>query len=248
MKARNDERDEDWFSSWFGQDYLAVYPRRNEAEAEQQVAFLTELLQLDRSSSILDIACGTGRHLSAFCRRGLSACGVDLSVDLLQQAAAAGLPVVRADMRALPFDDGQFSALFSFFTSFGYFPTDEEHLQVLSEWARVAAAGAKLVIDCANRDAVIATLVPLSREEGPAGTITQKRTLSSDGTRVEKTIEIDDRRSGTRTYRESVRLFSVTELTDLVQRAGFEVKRVLGGFSDADYNDRSNRMVLIAAR
>src|SRR6266404_1534830 len=32
----------EWFESWFGEDYVALYPHRNEAEAERVVALIAE--------------------------------------------------------------------------------------------------------------------------------------------------------------------------------------------------------------
>src|SRR5205823_11711528 len=32
----------EWFESWFGEDYVALYPHRNEAEAEKVVALIAD--------------------------------------------------------------------------------------------------------------------------------------------------------------------------------------------------------------
>ena len=35
-----------WYEDWFGEDYLKVYPHRDEAEARQQVDFVARILPL----------------------------------------------------------------------------------------------------------------------------------------------------------------------------------------------------------
>ena len=58
--------------------------------------------------------------------------GIDLSRVLLEKAAGPA-PLVRADMRAVPIREEVFEAAFSFFTSFGYFESDEEDMVVLED-------------------------------------------------------------------------------------------------------------------
>ena len=58
----------------------------------QEVDFLVDALQLDASTSILDVGCGPGRHVLEFARRGLRATGIDVSarfIDIARAAAAA---------------------------------------------------------------------------------------------------------------------------------------------------------------
>lgn len=55
-----------------------------------EVDFLTEELALPPGGSILDVGCGTGRHSIELARRGYCVTGLDLSREMLAQAAAAG--------------------------------------------------------------------------------------------------------------------------------------------------------------
>ncbi len=61
---------------------------------------------------VLDAGCGTGRLLGALARRRevKGVVGVDLSLASLRVARAAGAPVLRGDVRALPFVAGAFDA------------------------------------------------------------------------------------------------------------------------------------------
>ena len=52
-----------WFAKWFGEHYKRLYPHRDMREAEGQVAPLLKVLPVTPAWRILDIGCGSGRHL-----------------------------------------------------------------------------------------------------------------------------------------------------------------------------------------
>jgi SAM-dependent methyltransferase len=131
-----------WYQEWFGEAYLELYAHRDNHEARQQVAFFRERLP-GVDGLVLDLACGMGRHLTELNCDGFMAVGCDLSFTLLRTGIDeyGPLPVARADMRSLPFCSNSFGGLVNFFTSFGYFATEEENLRVVQEMARVLRAG-----------------------------------------------------------------------------------------------------------
>src|SRR5512143_3918540 len=109
-----------WYREWFGEEYLELYSYRDTEEARQQVDFFNEQFGPIRGP-LLDLACGTGRHLNELKERGYRPAGCDLSFTLLLAGHKehGGIPVARADMRQLPFCSASFAGLVNFFTSFG---------------------------------------------------------------------------------------------------------------------------------
>ncbi|HEY6360784.1 MAG TPA: methyltransferase domain-containing protein, partial [Vicinamibacterales bacterium] len=61
-----------------------------------------------------------------------------------------GTPLVRADMRRLPFRDAAFTLVVNLFMSFGCFRENSHHAEVLKEVSRVTALGGWLVLDFLN--------------------------------------------------------------------------------------------------
>lgn len=55
----------------------------------REVDFLLEVLELPPGGSVLDVGCGTGRHSIELASRGFTTTGLDLSSEMLAQAAAA---------------------------------------------------------------------------------------------------------------------------------------------------------------
>ena len=250
----------DWFSDWFNSDYLRLYPHRDEAAAIREVEFVASRVKKSvgneiKGSQTLDIGCGAGRHLLPLARGGFNPTGVDLSPELLEEArialATAGIevPLVRADMRTLPFEDKRFNLITNFFTSFGYFESDDEHLRLLREWRRVLKDDGNLFLDYLNRDFVIKNLVPETIETRGASTVRQTRSVSDDGLRINKSIEISENTSGaatTKTFKESVRMYSQAELVSLLTASGFTDLQWYGDFSGAPLTTESPRSLCLA--
>jgi hypothetical protein len=94
-----------------------------------------------------------GRHIQELQVHGYRAVGCDLSYTLLRTGIREYGPmaVARAAMRHLPFCDDVFAVLVNFFTSFGYFATEEENLQVVREMGRVPLLDRQGEIDIAKR-------------------------------------------------------------------------------------------------
>lgn len=241
-----------WFTSWFNSLYLRLYQHRDEQEARQQICALLSLIP--PPDLALDIACGSGRHVAAFYQEGINCIGLDRSATLLKHRTQS-LPLLQADMRELPFGDQQFTLLTNFFTSFGYFDDDDQHLRLLREWVRVLKIQGYLFIDYLNAPHVVQSLQPETTRDVDGMQVRETRSISSDGTRVLKKIEVTNPLTGnSQTYRESVRMYSREELTQLLISAQCEVISVFGGFSPSPdrsmlhYTEQSPRLLVLAQR
>ena len=91
----------EWFEEWFGEEYLQLYPHRNEADAGRMVGLLQRVLPWASGWQVLDVGCGAGRHAKAMQEAGARVIGLDLSMTLLRRARkSVPIPLVRADMRS----------------------------------------------------------------------------------------------------------------------------------------------------
>ena len=236
----------EWFTQWFGKEYLDLYPRRDDREARAAVRMIRNAIPLHPDGRALDLACGSGRHVRAL-RKHTWTVGLDLSMELLSVAHAEseGAPYVRGDMRELPFRDQAFDLVVNLFTSFGYFSSDGENRLVLDEVGRVLKTGGTLVIDYLNADQVRATLIP--RDSCLIGNrlVTQTRRITPDGRYVEKEISAD---GFERTYMERVRLFEPDDIRCLLHDAGLEIDREIGDYAGGPLDGDSPRAIFFAHR
>lgn len=237
-----------WFEEWFGKDYLEVYSHRDQAEACRQIDLMERVLNPPRGARIEDLCCGGGRHSIELARRGYRVSGIDLSKDLLEQATAdteeAGLDAefVRADMRSV-IAPNAFDVVVNFFTSFGYFDSDEENLRVLIAIRESLRADGAWMMDYLNRDRVISTLVPFDSQRIGNVELRQERHVDPVRGRVNKTLTIT-RDDAAKVYHESVRMYTFAELVTMTQAAGLRITHVFGSDDGSPFTPESPRLLL----
>ena len=233
-----------WYQEWSGEEYLELYAHRDEEEARQQVDFFRQQCGGARGA-VLDLACGMGRHLAILKSAGYHTVGCDLSFTLLRTGIEeyGPMPVARADMRSLPFYSGSFAGLVNFFTSFGYFATEEENAQVVSEMARVLAPGAVFLFDYLNVDRELDRLVQKEERQSPMGRVRIERWFDPSDRSFNKRITIGEKR-----YLERVRGYDLGEISAMFTAAGLVIRSVFGDFAGAPYQSSSPRLILVGQR
>lgn len=238
-----------WWAAAFDASYAARYAHRDDTEANRALDTFLASGALTRRDRVLDLCCGGGRHLASLAARGITSIGLDYSLDLLALARgrASGAPLIRGDMRALPFRAASFDAVLHMFTAFGYFEDDRENEAVLREVARVLRPGGRYLLDLFNAAPTIAALAPEHERVLPDGSIVREsRRFDAARRRVEKktTTTQADRRTE---FTESVRCFAPAELDAWLERSGFVVADRFGDYSGATFSaTESPRMITVA--
>jgi len=244
----------EWFESWFNEHYQLLYPHRNQKEAELQVQLaLAEMQPLPLSSRqrVLDLACGEGRHLGAFNKLlgnldNNSPCvsGMDLSATLLSTAKSSLLPLVRGDMRHLPYKNHSFALVCCFFSSFGYFETKKADEKYLFDMSRLIQPGGILFLDLANRAPLVNNLIPLDNKTIKGVSVTQERRIEGD--RVIKHITIHRPGQPLQKYQENLRLYSHAQIVSWAQKYKLTWVKTVGDERGATYvEDSSPRMSMV---
>jgi len=89
----------EWFEQWFGEEYHALYPHRDDDDARRVVALVRRAAPWRDGDRVLDLACGAGRHAAEFERLGARVAGFDLSPAMLRRAhSRTRAALVRGDM------------------------------------------------------------------------------------------------------------------------------------------------------
>lgn len=233
-----------WYQEWFGEEYLELYSHRDVHEARQQVAFFQSQFGPLRGS-VLDLACGMGRHMQELKSSGYAAIGCDLSYILLRTGISeyGPMPVARADMRSLPFASMSFAGLVNFFTSFGYFASDRENIQVVREMARVCEAGAAFLFDYLNVHRELENLVAREIRETPLGRVEIERWFDDRHRSLNKRITIGDKR-----YQESVRGYDLAEISEMFVACDLIIQHAFGDFDGSPFERSSPRLILVGRK
>ncbi len=220
------------------------------AAAPLEVEQLLDLLGLRPGAAILDLCCGPGRHALELARRGLRVTGVDRTLSHLEvarrKAQEEGLSVefVQQDMRAFCQPE-TFDAVLNLFTSFGFFEDPAENRQVLRNAYRSLKPGGALLIDVKGKEA-------LARVWRERTWYEQNGVLFLEEHHVRKNWSwMENRwillRGGERhEFTVSHWIYSAAELSGLLKECGFADVDVYGGFDGSPYDEKANRLVVVA--
>jgi SAM-dependent methyltransferase len=238
----------EWFAEWFDTPYYHIlYKNRDNHEARVFIKSLVDLLQLPEASSVLDLACGKGRHSITLNEFGYTVLGVDLSAQSIAHAnqfSNSSLSFAVQDMRE-PIQSKRFDAVFNLFTSFGYFSSKHENEKVCQAMAQMLNSGGKLVIDFMNAQKVIQNLVPSELKKVQDIEFDIKRIYS--GTHIIKQISFQDKGQKFE-FQEQVQAIDLSMFKELLAPY-FTIDSIFGSFELNEYiASESDRLIIIAPR
>jgi SAM-dependent methyltransferase len=243
--------DKAWYKDWFNSHYYhLLYQHRDEDEALQFINTLIGYLNPAKGSTMVDIACGKGRHSKALADMGFEVTGIDLSAASIEEAKKdedEHLQFFQHDMR-LPFWINYFDYAFNFFTSFGYFRTRREHDNAIRTIAQSLKHEGFFVIDYLN--------VHYSEERleksftTTVESVTFHITKWQDEEHFFKQIQVTDEnnKAPKHLYTERVAKFSLGDFTEMLAYQDMQVQEVFGDYQMGRYDVRKSPRMIIVAR
>ena len=239
-----------WYEESFGDLYTVIYAHRSVEAAAPEAAFAARVLKLEPGDRVLDLCCGSGRHLVHLAQIVGHPVGLDYSPAMLQegrQVLKTHACIVRADMRAIPFCEA-FDAVTNFFTSFGYFQDDSENMRVINETSRVLKPGGRFFIDYVNPAHVRDTLDSQSNRTIDGYNVSECRWIDESAKRINKMTRVSRGEETVRNFGESVRLYEEPELRALLDGAGLVCEQAFGDYTGAPLARNTPRMILTGSK
>ncbi|MBK7254306.1 MAG: class I SAM-dependent methyltransferase [Ignavibacteria bacterium] len=244
-----------WFEKWFSDKlYLDLYQHRDEEDARWIINLLQRSIAVKTNASVLDIACGSGRHSIELARRGFEVTGFDLSEFLINEARKnlknsgeknMKVKFLIRDMRDFNFRN-TFDIAVNIFTSFGYFDNDKENFSVIENVSRSLKKGGYFVFDFLNKHFLEKNLKPLSRNKIGNATVIQKRKLENGF--VRKKIIIT-RNNSTKQFEEVLKLYSLQDFNKAFTLSGLKTEKIFGDYFGNKYSrTQSGRLIIIARK
>ena len=236
---------EKWYSSWFDTPYYHIlYKERNYREAQVFMDNLTHYLNLPEKATVLDLACGKGRHSIYLNQLGFTVLGADLSENSIAEAnknANETLHFKVHDMRE-PFEE-KFDAIFNLFTSFGYFENDDDNLTTLKAIKESLSDYGFAVIDFMNVSQAIETLVPEEIKTMEGIDFHIKRYLKEN--HIYKEIDFEDQGQKFH-FTEKVKALTLKDFEDLMEEAGIYLLDIFGDYKLKKFHKtESERLIMI---
>ena len=238
-----------WFEDWFDTKYYhQLYFERDTAEASAFINTLLDHLHPKSESTMLDVACGTGRHSIQLASRGFDVTGIDLSEHSIEQALKQEqdrLHFYVHDMRQ-PFRINYYDYAFNFFTSFGYFNTQREHDNAIRTIAQSLKMNGCFVMDYLNVHYTENHFIHQS--EKMINGINYIITKWYDETHFYKKIMVEDESlDEPLVFMEKVAKFSLGDFTDMFSYQGLQIREIFGDYQFGRYSLKdSPRLIMIA--
>jgi SAM-dependent methyltransferase len=236
---------ENWFSTWFDSPYYHIlYKNRNEEEAQVFMDNITHYLNMPENGTILDLACGKGRHSIYLNKLGYNVTGVDLSensIAIANESSNESLRFKTHDMRE-PMNEN-YDAVFNLFTSFGYFDTYEDNIKTLKTIKDSINEYGFGVIDFFNADFIIENLVAEETKEIDGITFNIKRFVENK--KIIKEIRFEDKGESFY-FTEKVSAFTLADFEAMMEEAGIYLLEIFGDYKLRKfYKTQSERLILL---
>lgn len=239
----------EWFEDWFDSPYYHIlYGYRDMQEAEFFLGNLIQRYAPGEDSTIIDLACGKGRHSIYLNSLGFDVTGIDLSPQSIAEAQTyenERLHFKVGDLRSLTCGRS-FDIALNLFTSFGYFDSLETDEEVLRRIHKCLKPNGHLLIDFMNAAKVTCQMVAEESKEkdGIQFHITK---VKEDG-KIIKTIRFSHR-GHDYMFQEKVQTLGLEDFRNLFAASGFELIDTYGAYDLSPFDEQnSDRLILIARK
>jgi SAM-dependent methyltransferase len=222
------------------------------AAAPAEIDRILVMHGLKPGAAVLDLCCGPGRHSIALARRGFRVTGVDRTQAYLDRASrrarAEGLDIefVQEDMRRFR-RPRAFAGAINLFTSFGYFENQGDDRRVLANVFDSLEDGGVFVLDMMGKEVLAGMFRERDWLEQGGTLFLEERKVRRDWSWIENRWIVIQGKSR-REFHWSHRLYSASELSDLLSQVGFGEVKIHGDLAGAPYDHTAKRLVAVARK
>ncbi len=238
-----------WFESWFNSPYYHVlYKERDTKEAEAFLDTLIRFLKPPAGASILDVACGKGRHAMYLNKLGFDVTGFDLSPESIafdKRYENDYLAFYLHDMRETSWVNC-FDYVFNLFTSFGYFEKEHDNVKTIKANSAALKEGGTLVLDFMNADKVMRHL-PYAETKLVNGISFDVRKYIKDDYIVKEITFTDQGKSFH--FFEQLTIFRLNDFEKYFKDSHLTIQHIFGDYALNTFDlQKSERLILIAKK
>ena len=250
---------------WRGwDDYAAFYDWENAQTVQRRDVAFWERLAAAADRPVLELGCGTGRITLPVARSGATIVGIDRSLPMLERASGKlrrarqtrHAALVRGDIRHLPFRRAQFPLVMAPYGILQSLTRERDLAATLDSVARVLPKRGRFGID------LVPDLPRWSEYEGrrtlsgPMGRDTRVSLVESVTQDRARGLTIFDQRYVTRRHGQrreqqftlTFRTLSIRQMSNRLQRAGFDIDAVLGDYRGGPWATRADVWVILASK
>ncbi|PKK84822.1 MAG: methyltransferase type 11 [candidate division Zixibacteria bacterium HGW-Zixibacteria-1] len=243
---------------WYDRDDVwadiepAIFSSISISRAAEHIDNIVKLFNLNQDMQILDLCCGVGRHTMELARRGFNVVAVDRNEIFLQKAKDKAvkenlnIEFIREDMRRFRRPD-KFDVVININTSFGYFEDPEDDKVVVRNIYDSLKGGGQFLIEMSSKEIIAGMFRERDWDEYDDMILLQERKVEDNWSSmfmrwiIIKAGQIKE-------VKMTVRLFSASEMRDLLIGCGFGKVDVYGSLEGIPYDQNAKRMVVVARK
>ncbi|SVD16447.1 uncharacterized protein METZ01_LOCUS369301 [marine metagenome] len=235
----------EWYLDWFNSPfYHQLYKERDYSEATYFMNNLISRLQIDKNSSILDLACGRGRYSLYLSNIGHKVTGIDISKENISEAKkneSDKLNYILHDMRQ-PLNQ-KFDLILNLFTSFGYYQEDKDNISVIRSIKSNLNNEGKAVIDFFNIDYVLNNLIKYEEKAFDKTKFVINRYLENNLLVKDIIIESNNK---TYKFQEKVKAYRIEDFLTMFKECDLKFKEKFGDYNLNSFNKNSSpRLIMV---
>ncbi|MCC5916301.1 MAG: class I SAM-dependent methyltransferase [Cryomorphaceae bacterium] len=238
----------EWFATWFNTPYYhKLYKHRDLNEARIFLDNLMREVRLPKTSHILDVACGRGRHARQLHQMGYSVTGIDLSEENIIFAGkhqSENLFFQIGDMRQ-NMGQNKYDMALNLFTSFGYFDQQEENQQVFNRIFEALKPGGIFVFDYLN--AHLLENIEWQREEKQIDDIHFSIRKKIIDKKIIKEISVQKEDFKDQFF-EQVALLYPENFKTMLLTSGFTLEKIWGDYNLSPFSKNTSNRFIFSAR
>ncbi len=241
------------FDNWISDPNFSGW--EGDLPTEKEVEVIAALLDIKRGDSLLDLACGYGRHalLLAECY-GIKVTGIDISSSLInvarKRAKEKGIAITYAVKHGKALDSQkEFDYAIIAFNSFSLFSPEDAPV-VLQKIHRSLKDNGKLFMDLDNK--------PFNCRYGDSyrDWKVERNRLNLQEVYFHKDISVEACREFSWDFDSDnieeftifKRIYSKEEICDLLSENGFHIDKIYGGWGLSPLDENSPKMILVMGR
>jgi SAM-dependent methyltransferase len=238
-----------WFVSWFDSPYYHIlYNKRDDKEAKLFLDKLIDFIQPNKDSSILDLACGKGRHAIYLNKKGFNVTGIDLSEKSIhhnKKYENGTLDFFVHDMRN-EFRKEGFDYVFNLFTSFGYFENTEDNINTLNAVNSNLKPRGLLVLDYFNTFNTVENLIEKEQIIHKDISFNIEREITNGFIIKNIAFTAKDHEYH---FTERVQMLTLKDFQDYYKQTGFEIINIFGDYKLNPFDENtSERLIMIVKK
>lgn len=248
MEIKENWQEEFFIDGWDKlQDDFPVNQR-----SHQEAEFIDRIAKPRGYNKVLDIPCGTGRLSIELAKIGYDITGIDFNPNAIKKAEARAKELnlsntnwIVGDMRNIIYKE-DFDLVTCMWGSIGYY-SDEENFKFFKSCADALRDKGAFILDTYTLENIMRIYSSKDVIEAGDNYVFEEREFDFHTSRVNTkwTMFIDGKklvRTG------SIRIYTYKELTDMLNKAGFNNFLSFGGINDEKFTIDSRRLELIAIK